>query len=174
MVNYYKDCNITLIMLIGILSDTHDHIDNAKKAIKLLVDNGTEQIIHCGDFCAPFMIDLFSEYDIIFHCVFGNIDDRYLTTKKAEEKKTILLYGDMARIEIDNKKIFVNHFPEIAMIAAKSNEFDAVFYGHTHIAKEEKIGNTLMLNPGEVMNRFGKPSVAIYDTKTNSAKHILL
>ena len=161
-------------MIIGILSDTHDHIGNTHKAIKTLLENGAEQIIHCGDFCAPFMIELFSEYDVPFHCVFGNIDDRYLTTKKAAESKSVLLHGDIARIEIDNKRIFINHFPEIALIAAESNEFDAVFYGHTHMAKEERIGNTLMLNPGEVMSRFGKPSVAIYDTNTNSARHILL
>ncbi len=161
-------------MLIGILSDTHDHVEETKKAIKLLLDNDAKQIIHCGDFCAPFMIDLFSEYNVVFHCVFGNIDDRHLTTKKAEASKTVLLYGDIAKIEVENRKIFINHFPEIGKIAAESQEFDAVFYGHTHIAKSEIRGKTLLLNPGEVMNRFGKPSVAIYNTKTNTAEHIKL
>jgi uncharacterized protein len=161
-------------MKIGILSDTHDHVEETRNAISLLIENGAKQIIHCGDLCAPFMIDILSEFDIKIHCVFGNIDDRYLTTKKAENSKNVKLYGDIAELTIGERKIFVNHFPEISKIAAKSQSYDAVLYGHTHIAIMENIGKTLLLNPGDVMGRFRKPSVAIYDTKTNNATIIKL
>jgi uncharacterized protein len=161
-------------MIIGIISDTHDHVEEAKKAISSLIEAGAGTIMHCGDFCAPFMIDIFAEYDVLFHLVFGNIDDRHLTTIKANEHDNIILHGDSAIIEADGKKIFVNHFPDIAMMAAKSQDYDAVFYGHTHIAKVETVGKTLLLNPGDVMGRFAKPSVAFYDTEYGIGKHINL
>ncbi len=44
-------------MKIGIISDTHDRIDNLHKAITLLQVRGVQILIHCGDLCAPFMID---------------------------------------------------------------------------------------------------------------------
>ncbi len=46
---------------------------------------------------------------------------------------------------------------------ASTGIYDAVFYGHTHIAKREIKGKTLLLNPGEIMGRFGVLSLAIYD-----------
>ncbi|MFT4309433.1 MAG: YfcE family phosphodiesterase [Candidatus Woesearchaeota archaeon] len=159
-------------MIIGVLSDTHDHVEETKKAIKLLIDNGAEQIIHCGDFCAPFMMDLFAEYNITFHCVFGNIDDRHLTTLKASSHKNIVLYGDTAVIELDNKKIFACHYPDIGLMAAKSGEYDIVFYGHTHVHKVDTIGQTLLVNPGDVMGRFNDPGIILYDTKKSTVNRI--
>ena len=36
-------------MRIGILSDTHDHVDALKIALNLLHSRGAEHYIHCGD-----------------------------------------------------------------------------------------------------------------------------
>jgi uncharacterized protein len=44
-------------MKIGILSDTHDDIDNVKKAIYRFKEQKVELIIHAGDFVFPVIID---------------------------------------------------------------------------------------------------------------------
>ena len=157
-------------MKIAIISDSHDHLENLRKAIEIAKQNKAEALIHCGDFCAPFIIDELAEFSGEVHCVFGNIDDRYLTTKKAEEKENLVLYGNIAKIQLDNKKIFFTHFPDIARAFALSGEFDAVFHGHTHEKNKETLNNTLLLNPGEIMGRLGNPSLAIYNTETNDAE----
>lgn len=68
------------------------------------------------------------------------------------------------------KQIAVNHYPEIARPLAESGKYDAVFYGHDHISHMELIDKALLLNPGEVMGRFGKSTFAWYDTEKGSGE----
>ena len=78
-------------------------------------------------------------------------------------------------IEVDNRKIFLSHYPLLAKPMAKSGDYDAVFYGHTHKKKVEKLGKCIVVNPGEIAaHKTDEASYAIYDTKTNSAKLIQL
>lgn len=74
-------------------------------------------------------------------------------------------------VEFDNRKIFLSHYPMLAMPMAKSGDFDAVFYGHNHLKHMEKVGDCLVLNPGEIAAyKTGIASYAVYDTDTNSAE----
>ena len=81
---------------------------------------------------------------------------------------------EFGEIKLGNRKIAFNHYPKLGELLAKTGDYDAVFYGHTHVAVNKKIGKTLLLNPGAVCGiQGGKPGIAtyaIYDTKTNSAK----
>ena len=113
-------------------------------------------------------MDELKKFNGEIHCVFGNTDDRHATPKKAESLG-INFHGDLAELEIDNKKIAVNHFPIIAQALAQSQIYDEVFYGHTHKKLKEKHTKTLLLNPGELMGRKGEVTLAIYDTQINDA-----
>jgi len=158
-------------MKIGILSDTHDNIKDTKKAFSELKEKQVSQIIHCGDFCAPFMIELFDKYTIPVHIVFGNIDDRFRTTRNADASKNVKLHGDTAQLPIGGKLIAVSHFPNIAGAFAHSGNFNLVCYGHTHKKFIQKINDkTTLLNPGEVMGRFGIKTYAIYDTESDNVE----
>lgn len=159
-------------MKIAIISDSHDHLENLNKAFKIINDENCEELIHCGDFCAPFMLKVLKEkFFGKIHLVFGNIDDRASSMKLAIENG-IKLYGDLGEIEIDSKKIAFTHQPSFARGLAFTNDYDVVFHGHDHIAKKELIGKTLIVNPGEIMGRLGVPQIAIYDTKVNEVKHL--
>jgi len=158
-------------MKIGVISDSHDHLENLNKAINIVQVKGCQVLIHCGDFCAPFIMDELAKFKGEIHCVFGNTDDRFNTPKKAEALG-IKFHGDFAELEISGKKIAVNHYPNIAKALASSDLYDAVFYGHNHTASREKIGNTLLLNPGEIMGRKGRVSLAIYDTEVNDIEFV--
>ena len=156
-------------MKIGIISDTHDRIENTAKVLKLLKEKGVAILIHCGDFCAPFMMNELAKFDGEVHCIFGNIDDRFITPNRAKGLG-INFHGDILELEFDDKKIAANHFPKIAEGLASTGNYDIVFYGHTHVADEKKIGSTLLVNPGELMGWKGKPTFAIYDTKLNKVE----
>lgn len=151
------------------MSDSHDREDNLKKALAIFKEEGVGEIIHCGDFCAPFMIKEMAKFNGKVHCVFGNIDDEFTTTKFALEED-VNLYGVYGNFEVSGKKMGVVHFPEIGGFMAKSGEFDVVFYGHTHKNKKEEVDGCLLINPGELMGRKGTPTVAIYDTEVHSVK----
>lgn len=154
-------------MKIGVISDSHDRIENLRKAIEIMEKEGVAELIHCGDFTAPFMLKELEKFPGNVHCVFGNINDEYRSTKVAENSENLNLYGKDFEIEINDKNIGAVHFPKMARFMALSGEFDIVFYGHSHDKKKEEIKGTFLVNPGELMGRKGKPGFAIYDTKEN-------
>ncbi|MBR9701737.1 metallophosphoesterase [Candidatus Pacearchaeota archaeon] len=160
-------------MKIGIISDTHDCIEATKKVIQEISEKGCKILIHCGDFCAPFIIKELAKFDGEVHCCFGNTDDRFLSTKLAI-KEGVNLHGDVGEIEIDNRKIVFVHLPQIAENFALAKKYDLVLHGHTHVSRKEKINDTLLVNPGDIMGYKDNPSYAIYDTDTNEVEIIEL
>ena len=59
-----------------------------------------------------------------------------------------------------------NHYPEIAAGLAASGRYNLVCYGHDHTLKYELVGETWLVNPGEMMGRFGRSAYVIFDTET--------
>ena len=153
-------------MRIAVLSDIHDNIWNLEKALKQAAD--TAVLLCCGDLCSPFTLKMLAEgFDGPVHIVFGNNDgDVTLMHTVAERLGNITFHKPIAQLELDGKRIAVAHYPELGEALALCGKYDAVFSGHNHTADVTHRGGTLWANPGEVMGRFGKPSLGIYDTQT--------
>jgi putative phosphoesterase len=151
-------------MLIAILSDIHDNIWNLEKVLPQLEE--AEALLFCGDFCAPFTLKMMADgFSGPVHCVFGNNDgDAFLLSRIARQADNVTLYPQMGELELGGRKIAFIHYPHIANGLAASGKYDAVFSGHTHEQRVEKMGPTLWADPGEVMGRFGQPSFGLYDT----------
>ena len=153
------------------MSDSHDHIDNMKKVLRIMKEENVEVVIHCGDFCSPFIINMLKDIEVPIHGVFGNVDgDKFRMMNNKPSNMTI--HGEMMTLRLDGRNIAAVHFPEFADALASSNKYDVVFHGHTHIQRVKRIGSTLLVNPGEIMNLNGNPSFAIYSTETNDVKII--
>ncbi len=155
-------------MKLAIISDTHDNVPNLTKALDWMKANGIEQIIHCGDLCAPSILIqvLAPGFSGPIHMVLGNVEDRELVMAKAKEYAHIHHYGDQGEFEIDGVRIAVVHYPEKAKQLAESGKYDLVFYGHNHKPWEETIGHTRLINPGTLAGLFAKATFAVYDTQT--------
>ncbi|PIR93289.1 YfcE family phosphodiesterase [Candidatus Falkowbacteria bacterium CG10_big_fil_rev_8_21_14_0_10_43_10] len=155
-------------MKIAIISDTHDNVPNLEKALAWMKENNIEQLIFCGDLCAPSILKevIAPNFPGAVHMVFGNVEDRELTPKVAGQFKNIKHYGDQGEMEIDGKKAAFAHYPELAKKLAETGKYDFVFYGHNHRAWTEKIGQTELLNPGTLAGMFAKATFAVWDTKT--------
>ncbi len=156
-------------MKIAIISDTHDNVPNLEKALAWMNKNGIEQIIHCGDLCAPgvFMNVLAPQFSGQIHMVFGNVEDRELLSKKVADFAHVKHYGDKGEVEIDGKKIAFVHFPEEGKKLAQSGKYNLVFFGHSHKPWEEKVSRTRLINPGTLAGLFYKATFAVYNTKTD-------
>ena len=141
-------------MKIAVVSDTHNNWANFRKAIEWIKKEKIQLILHCGDISSQETIDdavkLFGG-EIKF--VKGNADWDLDLPEKSE-------------VEFNSKKIGFVHFPNEAKKMAQSGKFDLVFYGHTHRPWDEKVGETHMINPGELAGQFYKPTFAVYDTAT--------
>ena len=160
-------------MKIAILSDIHDNIWNLKKVLKRIKKEKCKAILFCGDYCAPSVVKLIIELKLPTYAVFGNVDGaHYEITKLAESISYYHQFKGMAEVELDRKKIALCHYPQLAEGLAHTGKYDAVFHGHTHKARQEKIGKALIANPGEVMGMKGKCTFGVYVTKTNELKRI--
>jgi putative phosphoesterase len=160
---------------IGILSDTHDNIWKLDEA--MLHINNVDAVIHCGDLCAPFIVKRMGEGlpGIPIHIVWGNNDgDPLAISRVASNHSHVHLHGQAAKLDIDGLKVGVNHYPEIATEFADSGNFDLVCYGHDHTAHQERRGDCLLLNPGEVMGKNGQSTLAIYNRETDQVEMIEL
>jgi len=161
-------------MLIGICSDTHDHVDNINKAVSLFKERNVGKVIHAGDYCSPFTVPLFKGLSL--HGIFGNNDgDKYLLMKKFEEIGATL-HGDFFSFEQDKLKFAVYHgtYPEITESLGICGKYDVVISGHTHRAKVDTTGDTVCINPGSV-NGFDQDAlVALFDTETSQVKFVEL
>jgi putative phosphoesterase len=162
---------------IGVISDTHDHRDNILYFVNKFISEKVSTVFHCGDYVAPFVKNWFQglkDANIPFYGVFGNNDG------EREGLKVILgevcnLKFDFFEKELFGKKITMFHHlsPSMVEALAKSGNYDIILKGHTHQRQNEKIGKTLILNPGEGCGYLtGKASAAIVNLNDLSVQFL--
>ncbi|NBC28991.1 MAG: YfcE family phosphodiesterase [Spirochaetes bacterium] len=164
-------------MTIAVLSDIHDNIWNLETALHIVQNRDAESILFLGDFCAPFTLAQLAEgFSGPIHIVFGNNDgDQFLLTSKGGEYPHVSIHGHLGQVTLGGRKLALNHYPDLSERLAESGAYDAVFSGHNHLKHLEQRGQggmTLWANPGEVMGRFGEPSIGFYETQDNSFVHV--
>lgn len=164
-------------MKVAIISDIHDNFHNLILVLKKIKKNkDIKKIIFLGNFINNGIAKILAGLNIPVRAIWGNNDgDKSAITKTSLNTKSNMTTADNVYdfLEIENRKIFITHYPDIAKPMAKSGEFDAVFYGHNHIKNKDRIGDCLVVNPGEVSgHKNSQISFAIYDTEKNNAEII--
>ncbi|RLC33391.1 YfcE family phosphodiesterase [Candidatus Shapirobacteria bacterium] len=156
-------------MKIAIISDIHDNLANLEKFLNWARKNKIEELIVCGDLCAPATLTktLAPGFKGRIHLVYGNVCDRSVEMEKAKNFSHLIHYGDKGEFEIDGRKVALVHKPDKAKELAKSNKYDIVFYGHTHQPWIETINHTQLINPGTLAGMFSKATFAVWDTDNN-------
>jgi putative phosphoesterase len=154
---------------IAILSDSHDHLHHLRPVLQDVCEQGVKTLLHCGDLCAPFVVaELANGFDGPIHIVEGNNDgDGRLIRHVAQGHSQITLHGVYAELEVAGAKLAMIHYPEPARRIAQSGAFRLVAYGHDHKAYQEKAEWGWLVNPGEIMGRFGEVSWGLYDTESD-------
>ena len=153
-------------VLIGILSDTHGQHLAARRAIGLFEELGVEHIIHCGDVGGESVFDELVGRPCTF--VWGNMDRR---------DAGLLAYLDAVgiptptevptRVELDGKSIVVFHGHERGFQrAVRTLAVDYIIHGHTHVVRDERHGETRIVNPG-ALHRASHKTVAILDAMSD-------
>jgi hypothetical protein len=163
-------------MRIAIMSDTHDQIPHVRRAVEMIRAAGCDMIIHCGDFVAPFMLKELEAAGIPVHGVFGNNDgDQYLLTKHSLTLyQNITLHGFFGQVEAGGRRIAIIHDGTLADDIAAGGRFDVVCFGHFHVYMHKRIGDTLVINPGEMLGKDDVPGFCIVDTETMEPQRMTL
>lgn len=139
-------------MKIGILSDTHNDIQNLHKAMGIFAQYPLECLIHCGDVTSLDTLKLMTEYTIFL--AFGNGDmltgemRNYLQTCKHTNQADYLVEATL-----DEKRIGVSHGHLLGKqhYPFSSGNYDYFFHGHTHQRSDRYYRSTRVINPGAVV-----------------------
>ncbi len=124
-------------MRIGVISDTHGHLD--PKVRDLFA--GVDHIFHAGDMGFPSIVMELEELAPVT-AVLGNTDDARTEFKELEV------------VELGGLKFLLHHIVDPTSPSERLQQAflhhspDVVVFGHSHKPFHELIGNRLYLNPG--------------------------
>ena len=165
-------------MKVGVFSDVHENFHNLALVLQKMEELRVERIVFLGDFINNGIAKVMASSSIPIFAVWGNNDGDQITitkTSMSEGSNLEVGFSTFDIVELENRKVFLTHYPMLAKPMAKSGDFDAVFYGHNHKKKKEFIGECLVLNPGEISaHKTGEATFAVYDTVKNDAEIMVL
>jgi putative phosphoesterase len=164
-------------MKIAIMSDSHDNWANLEKAIAIANEQACEYLLFAGDLIAPPGIAVLNKFNGKIKFVWGNNEaERVGITRKMDATEgKIEMCGDIYEDTLDGVRVFMNHYPKIGELAAKSGDYDLVIFGHTHEYQEDKVGPCLLLNPGEIQGYLsGVASFVLFDSHSKEIRKIVL
>jgi len=163
-------------MKFAVMSDSHDHIWNLRRAVAQAQALGAEVIIHCGDLVSPFMLEELDPFPGRIHLVLGNnAGDLVLLTRYCLARRDkVQLHGWFAVMDFGGISIACVHDHHLARSLARSGDFRLVCFGHTHHWHVERLGSALLVNPGEILGRKESPGWALVDSEILEVTHVLL
>ena len=158
-------------MLVGILSDSHDHLDHMRQALQRFHREGVGAVLHPGDVVAPFAARLLkAEWTGPLTIIYGNND--------GERRGLASIFPNICDgpvlVELGGRRVSMDHYPPDEQ-HRPIEEAEVILFGHTHEVVNEVREGVLYLNPGECCGWVtGQPTVALLDTETLKAEIISL
>ncbi|MEM1873026.1 MAG: YfcE family phosphodiesterase, partial [Acidilobaceae archaeon] len=156
---------------------------NVVRAARLFKSHGVSLVVHLGDIVSPFTLRrLVAELGgARVEAVFGNNDGEKSLLHRVAGELGVGLGEPPRSIVVDGRRLLLLHglggygeTLELVVALAESKRWDAVLYGHTHVAHLDYVRRVLVLNPGDASGYLGKPSVALLDTKSMKARLVPL
>jgi hypothetical protein len=160
-------------MRLGVISDTHGHVELTRPAVRMLESLEVDAVLHCGDIGSIEIVNLFAAWPT--HFVFGNCDYNTDELAAAIRKAGQTCHGLFGDLEFDGVRVALLHSHERRRFreAIDSGDYQLVCYGHTHVAAIDRHGETLVVNPGAIY-RAEPHSLAIIDVPAVEATIIKL
>ncbi|MEO5363238.1 MAG: YfcE family phosphodiesterase [Magnetococcus sp. DMHC-8] len=153
-------------MKLGLIADSHDHVDHLRQAARHFRERGVEQVFHAGDFVSPPSVLCLEGLTV--HGVYGNNDGERAGLAKMFAKTGGTLADEVLEMTMPMGRIAVYHGTVSAILHAliRSQEYDLVVTGHTHRVTDRLDGRTRVLNPGTAHGFNQEATVMAYDTAT--------
>ncbi len=151
-------------MRIGLLSDTHNHIEHVKAALAQFRDRGVTTLLHAGDVTRASTLELLRGFDVWI--ARGNMDRDPQLGPTATRLFGEGRWRDEHSLTLDGVSIALIHGDLGHRLRAliHAGTYAYVIHGHTHLSRRERIGRTWVINPGALGGiRWETPSCAILD-----------
>jgi putative phosphoesterase len=151
-------------MRLGVFADSHDHLDNLKRAVAVFNQARCELIFFAGDFVSSIAIPPLRQLQAPVIACYG--DNEGNRTGVAAGMRIVGILGDPPfgiRLA-DGTRVLLTHM--LSSLRGAGGEFDICIYAHTHRADVHyDSAGRLIVNPGETSGWTSHaPSVAIVET----------
>jgi putative phosphoesterase len=164
---------------VGLLSDSHGRASTTQRAVRRLLDEGADLLLHLGDIgnvdVIDAMVDRIDRNGSLrppVHVVFGNVDWDTAGLARYARSLGIEVDDPVGRLTLDGKSVSYQHgHVPAAMAQALAEGVDYLFHGHTHKTRDEQIGPTRVINPGALF-RAADYTVALLDTATGEVRFL--
>ncbi|MEO5332785.1 MAG: YfcE family phosphodiesterase [Magnetococcus sp. YQC-5] len=161
-------------MKIGLIADSHDHLEHLELAVQLFKARGVTTIWHAGDMTTPRMILAMRGFALA--AVFGNNDHDRADLLRACNQIGGIMDGEMLELDAPDGpgQVALYHGTDPAFLTSliQGGSYRVVVSGHTHRPKNQMVGKTLVLNPGTAHGFRQHATVMIYDTVLHAAELI--
>lgn len=161
-------------MKIGILSDTHGQAVRLQGAIQLLLERGAEALVHCGDLGNAACLVALSDAPVPTFAVAGNSDSSVEDLELFADAVGVQFNKDVLHMKLDGQgslAITHGHLSAVLRKLIDGGSLAYVLHGHTHLTRDERIGDTRVLNPG-ALHHTEQPTVALLDTQLDSVEFL--
>lgn len=159
---------------IGLLSDSHGRAATTERAVRLLLEQGVDLIVHLGDIGSVEVIDAMVErldadgkLDPPIHAVLGNCDWDADGLTRYGKSLGVSMDHPVGRLELDDRTVVFQHgHQDAAMEQALAEGADYLCHGHTHRPRDERVDGCRVINPGALF-RAAEYTVAVLDVATD-------
>ena len=161
-------------MILGVVSDTHNHVENVETIIDIFNSHNVVKVIHSGDITQSKTLVRFKRLNCPLLGVFGNNDQEEQGLIETARENGFNFQEPPFSLEINNRKIAIFHEPnEIENYIKENPSINLIIHGHTHRYRNEMIGEVKIINPGECAGIIkGKNSVCLLNLKDLSLERI--
>ena len=150
-------------MRIGIVSDTHNNLENCRRIVELLNGLDVDRVIHTGDITQAKTIDVFSSLDAPMLGVFGNNDKERESLNAAIDRHDFHFIDPPLELSWAGRNLVVVHDP-LELDSVDCRGYDVILHGHTHLETIEFVDSQLTFNPGESAGMMaGHNSIGLLD-----------
>ena len=161
-------------MRIGVFADTHDHLDNIRRAVEEFNRRDCRLAVFAGDFVSTFAIPPLRKLNCRLIASFGDNEGNRVGIRGGMQ--VIGEVGDppFGFRTPDGVRILVTH--QLELLRGMAEGSDVIIYAHTHKPSIRRDGaGRLLLNPGETSGwTYRRPSVAILETDPLQAEILRL
>jgi putative phosphoesterase len=149
---------------IGLIADSHNHVNRLIAAVSLLEELGAQVLFHCGDIGGLESFQTMEDFES--YVVLGNADRMSTSLRKWLEDGNITVLEEGQSVELADKRIAMVHGhirPRLEQLIA-SQQYDYVFHGHSHKTRDVRHGRTRVICPG-ALDRTMLKTVATLDLR---------
>ncbi|NIL96770.1 MAG: YfcE family phosphodiesterase [Planctomycetales bacterium] len=161
-------------MRVGVFADSHDHLDNIRRAVDVFNRAECAYVLFAGDLVSTFAVPPLRKLNCPLVGCFGDNEGN-----KPGLLAGMSIVGRLGEPPLgfraaDGTRFLIAHMQR--QLRGVGGEFDVAVYGHTHKPRIHRDDSgRLWINPGETSGwTFGAPSVVILNTASRQAEIVLL